>query len=121
LRTTQRRIVVGGSTGPVGPPPPEFETVTARTCKEVRRLLWGLSRVELVIADLNLPDGNWHDVVRSVARERIPGHLYVLSSDGEPLLSCAIGPDARGASEQLDAAGPGGSPSLVARAVAVGG
>jgi hypothetical protein len=92
VKNLELRIVVGDGVCALPPPPSPVETVTARSCMEVRRLLWGLSRVELVIADFRLPDGSWHDIVRTVASERIPGHLYVLGSDGRLLFGCAIGP-----------------------------
>lgn len=87
----RRRIIVGNIPERHAPATNCTETVVARTCSEVVSHLSQASYVELVIADLDLPDGTWFDLLRTVVAEALPGELVILGEDGEPLCRCALG------------------------------
>lgn len=56
-----------------------LDALVAQSCREVRRLLEKHSNVDLVITDLQLPGGNWSDVMRYVAEAKLAARVLVSS------------------------------------------
>ena len=64
----------------------EVEALSAATCQEARSLLETKPRVELVISDLSLPDGNWCDVFKHLIDNGVHAAMVVVARHADERL-----------------------------------
>jgi DNA-binding NtrC family response regulator len=64
----------------------DIEALPAATCQEARGLLERKSRVELVISDLSLADGNWCDVFKHLVDKEIHAAMVVVARQADERL-----------------------------------
>lgn len=64
----------------------DVEVLTSTTCQEARRLLERKSRVELVISDLSLADGNWCDVFKHLVDTGVHAAMVVVARQADERL-----------------------------------
>lgn len=56
-----------------------IETQSVSTCHEANQTLWGRQPPHLVLADTQLPDGSWEDVVSLATMAPVPVNVIVVS------------------------------------------
>jgi DNA-binding NtrC family response regulator len=56
-----------------------IEAFTARSCGEAAGLLWDNNPPHLVFTDVQLPDGNWSDVLKLAGEAPTPVNVIVVS------------------------------------------
>jgi DNA-binding NtrC family response regulator len=64
----------------------DIESWPAETCQEARRILEKKRRVDVVISDLSLPDGNWCDAFKHLIDNDIHASLVVIARSADERL-----------------------------------
>jgi DNA-binding NtrC family response regulator len=64
----------------------DIEAWPAETCQEARRILEKKRRVDVVISDLSLPDGNWCDAFKHLIDNDIHASLVVIARNADERL-----------------------------------
>lgn len=64
----------------------DIEAWPAETCQEARRILEKKRRVDVVISDLSLPDGNWCDAFKHLIDNDIHASLVVIARHADERL-----------------------------------
>ena len=65
---------------------PNIDVLSVSGCREARRVLETHPTVEVVIADLSHPDGNWCDILKYVVDFGIPASLVVSATHADERL-----------------------------------
>jgi DNA-binding NtrC family response regulator len=64
----------------------DIEAWPAETCQQARALLQSKPRVELVLSDLSLTDGNWCDVFKHLIDNNIHASMVVMARQADERL-----------------------------------
>jgi DNA-binding NtrC family response regulator len=64
----------------------DVETTLVGSCQAARALLEKRPRVDLVISDLSLPDGNWYSVLKHLVESGVPAPMVVAATHADERL-----------------------------------
>lgn len=63
-----------------------FEVITAIDCESARRQLESSPKAEIVVADMDLPDGNWCTLLRDLLDRGLEAKLLICTQQANRLL-----------------------------------